>query len=152
MTYDLARGLHVIAVVAWIAGLLMLPRFYACLAMSPRGSDVEKAMLQAARSVRNIILFPGMALSWGLGIFLFAAYFLPDRELPLPELAATIPVWFWFKLILVVGLTLYHGFLVGQARRLAAGDGTHSERFWRILSVAPFLAAMAAILLATLEP
>lgn len=152
VTYDLARGLHVIAVIAWIAGLLMLPRFYAAMTSSPRGGDAERAMLKAARGVRTIVLFPALILSWAFGTFLFATYFMPNRELPIAELVATIPAWFWLKLILVVGLTFYQGFLVNEGRRLAAGHGARSERFWRTMSIAPFIAAMAAVLLATLEP
>lgn len=150
--YDLARGLHIIAVIAWIAGLLMLPRFYAYITGSQPGGELDTAMLKAARNLRIIILTPAMILSWAFGLFLFFTY--------LSGLSANwdfarlgyVPNWFWLKLVLVVGLSAYHGFLSSQGRKLAAGQRPHSEKFWRLMSEVPFLVAIAAVLLATLEP
>jgi putative membrane protein len=152
ITYDLARGLHIIAVIAWIAGLLMLPRFYAGITDSQQGDSAERALLEASRSVRTIILLPALVLSWGFGIFLFATYFVSDREAPLSDILAAAPLWFWFKILLVLALSGYHGFLVSQGRLLAAGERRHSAHFWRIMSTAPFIFAVAAVLLATIEP
>jgi protoporphyrinogen IX oxidase len=150
--YDLARALHIIAVIAWIAGLLMLPRFYAYITSAQPGGELETAMLKAARNLRLIILTPSIILAWALGVFLFATYLVADWTRPLPEIAASVPSWFWIKLILVVGLSGYQGFLSAQGRKLAAGQRLHSEKFWRLMSEVPFLVAIAAVLLATLEP
>lgn len=150
--YDLARALHIIAVIAWIAGLLMLPRFFAYITASERGGELERAMLKAARNLRLIILGPAIVLSWGFGLFLFAAYVAGDWSRPLGETLAAAPHWFWAKLLLVLGLSGYHGFLSAEERRLAAGERRHTERFWRLMSEVPFLVAIAAVLLATLEP
>lgn len=150
--YDLARGLHIIAVIAWIAGLLMLPRFYAYLTSSQPGGELEAAMLKAARSLRLIILTPSLILAWAFGLFLFGAYLTPGWAEGWAAAAANVPHWFWLKLILVLGLSGYHGFLSSAGRKLAAGQRPRSERFWRLMSEAPFLVAIAAVLLATLEP
>jgi putative membrane protein len=152
ITYDLARGLHIIAVIAWMSGLLMLPRFYACITAIQRGEPTETALLDSARRIRAIILFPAIVLSWAFGLFLFGAYFIPDREMPLPAIVGIVPPWFWVKLAIVVALSAYHGFLISQGRKLAAGERRYSERFWQMMSVAPFVAAIGAVLLATLEP
>lgn len=150
--YDLARGLHIIAVIAWIAGLLMLPRFYAYITSSQPGGELEAAMLKAARSLRLIILTPSMILAWAFGLFLFATYISGDWTRPIPEVIATVPHWFWGKLILVLGLSGYHGFLSAEGRLIAQGQRRRSEKFWRLMSEIPFLVAIAAVLLATLEP
>ena len=68
------------------------------------------------------------------------------------DLVAAVPHWFWAKLILVLGLSGYHGFLSAEGRKLAAGQRRHSERYWRLMSEIPFLVAIAVVLLATLEP
>jgi protoporphyrinogen IX oxidase len=150
--YDLARGLHIIAVIAWIAGLLMLPRFYAYISASQSGGELEQAMLKAARSLRLIILAPSLILSWAFGLFLFFTYLSGlTSDWDVGRLAQ-VPAWFWIKLILVVGLSGYNGFLSQQGRKLAAGQRPHSEKFWRLMSEVPFLVAIAAVLLATLEP
>lgn len=150
--YDLARGLHIIAVIAWIAGLLMLPRFYAYITASQPGGELEQTMLKAARSLRLIILTPSIILSWAFGLFLFFTYLSGlTSDWDMARLAH-VPHWFWLKLVLVVGLSGYHGFLSAEGRKLAAGQRPRSERFWRMTSEVPFLIAIAAVLLATLEP
>lgn len=152
ISYDLARGLHVIAVIAWISGLLMLPRFYHHIAASKAGGELEQALLKAARSVRAIVLSPALVSSWVFGLFLLATYLAPDwRALPRASFIA-IPHWFWTKLALVVALTGYHVFLFSEGRKLAAGLRPHSERFWSMMSAAPFVVAIAIVLLATVEP
>lgn len=150
--YDLARGLHIIAVIAWIAGLLMLPRFYAYITAAQPGGELEQTMLKAARSLRLIILGPALVLSWAFGIFLFATYIAGDWDRPLRDILSTVPHWFWTKLALVLALSGYHGFLTAAGRKLARGERTRSQGFWRIMSEVPFLVAIAAVLLATLEP
>lgn len=150
--YDLARALHIIAVIAWIAGLLMLPRFYAYITASQPGGELETAMLKAARGLRMIILTPSIILTWAFGIFLFVAYLAGDWSRPLPEVLAAVPHWFWLKLLLVLGLSGYQGFLSAEGRKLAQGERRHSEKFWRLASEVPFIVAIAAVLLATLEP
>jgi putative membrane protein len=150
--YDLARGLHIIAVIAWIAGLLMLPRFYAYVSASQPGGELEPAMLKAARNLRVIVLAPGLIAAWAFGIFLFATYVAGDWTRPLGDILRGVPHWFWLKLLLVVGLSGYHGYLSAEGRRIQKGERRRSERFWRLMSEVPFLVAIAAVLLATLEP
>jgi putative membrane protein len=152
ISYDLARGLHIIAVIAWIAGLLMLPRFYAYITLSTPAGELEATMLKAARNLRLIILGPSLVLTWAFGLFLLATYIVGDLNRPLGDMVAGVPHWFWAKLILVVGLSGYHGFLSAAGRKIAAGERRHSEKFWRLMSEIPFLVAIAAVLLATLEP
>lgn len=155
ISYDLARGLHIIAVIAWVAGLLMLPRFYAYITASQPGGEMEAAMLRSARSLRLIILSPALVLAWSLGLYMFLVYlpgFAGDWDRPLAEKLAGVPHWFWGKALLVVGLSSYQGFLTAEGRKLAAGQRPRSERFWRLTGEVPFLVAIAVVLLATLEP
>jgi putative membrane protein len=150
--YDLARGLHIIAVIAWIAGLLMLPRFYAYITGSQPGGELEASMLKAARSLRMIILTPSLVVTWAFGIFLFVTYLAGGWAGSLDQTLGNVPHWFWAKLLLVLGLTGYHGYLTGEGRRIAKGERRRSERFWRLMSEIPFIVAIAAVLLATVEP
>ena len=144
--FNLVRGLHIIAVMAWIAGLLMLPRFYAYQAGSQPGGELESKMISASRSLRAIIVTPSMIAAWGLGIWLFTLHGWYEDGF------AHVPHWFWLKLLLVVGLSGYHGYLAGQGRKLAKGERMHTEKFWRMMSEVPFLIAIVVVLLATVEP
>lgn len=150
--YDLARGLHIIAVIAWISGLLMLPRFYAYITAGQAGGELETAMLKAAKNLRLIILGPSLVLAWTFGVFLFATYLAGDWTRPLGDVLGQVPHWFWGKLLLVVGLSGYHGYLTSEGRRIAKGERRRTEKFWRLMSEIPFIVAIAAVLLATLEP
>lgn len=147
--YDLARGLHIIAVIAWIAGLLMLPRFYAYITSSQPGGELEQAMLKAARNLRLIILSPAIVLAWAFGLFLFFTYLSGlTIDWDFARLG-NVSHWFWVKLVLVAGLSGYQGFLSKEGRRLAAGERRRTEKFWRLMSEVPFLIAIPAVLLAT---
>ena len=151
MSYDLFRGLHIIAVIAWMAGLLMLPRFYAYQTGGEPGGELERKMIEASSKLRAIILTPAMILTWALGIYLLASYVVGDWSGGLSSLTR-IPTWFWLKLVLVLGLTGYHGFIVAEGKRLAKGERRRTERFWRMTNEIPFVIAIVVVLLATLEP
>ena len=147
--FNLVRGLHIVSVMAWIAGMVMLPRFYAYQTGSQPGGELEAKMIEAARKLRFIIITPSMILAWGFGIWLFILHREGDWG---GGLLTGVPHWFWAKLLLVLTLSAYHGYLIGQGRKLAAGERRHSEKFWRMMNEVPFLIAIAVVLLATVEP
>lgn len=152
ISYDLARALHIIAVLAWVAGLLIMPRYFAQITASQPGGELEAAMLKAAAKLRAIILGPSIILSWAFGIFLFATYVVSDWERPFGEIVEAVPTWFWIKLVFVLALSGYQGFLSVEGRKLAQGQRRHSETFWRMMGEVPFLVAIVVVLLATTEP
>ena len=152
ISYDLARGLHIIAVMAWVAGLLIMPRYFVQITASQPGGELETAMLKAAARLRSIILVPAFILAWAFGIFLFATYIVADWGRPLGEIIQGVPTWFWVKLAFVLGLSGYNGFLSVEGRKLAQGQRRHSEKFWRLMGEVPFIVAIVVILLATTEP
>jgi hypothetical protein len=69
--YDLLRGLHIIAVIAWMAGLMMLPRLFAYhTETAPPGSEFDAHFLRWEGKVLKIILTPAMVLTWTFGLAL----------------------------------------------------------------------------------
>jgi protoporphyrinogen IX oxidase len=151
ISYDLARGLHVIAVIGWMAGMLMLPRFYGAIIELAPDDPAAPVLLKAARNIRTIILTPFFVLAWSFGIFLFFTYFAPDWEAP-TERFEYVPSWFWVKIALALALTAYHGLLSVEGKLLARGERRHSKAFWGVMSVVPFLVAIVIVLLAAVEP
>lgn len=151
ISYDLARGLHVIAVIGWIAGMLMLPRFYSAITALTPDDPARSLLLQSAKSIRVIMLTPFMVLAWAFGIFLFFTYFTTAWEDPTERLQY-VPSWFWVKLALAFSLTAYHAFLNIEGRRLARHEQRRSRSFWSMMSIVPFFVAATIVLLATLEP
>jgi putative membrane protein len=142
ISYDLARGLHIIAVLAWMAGMMMLPRFYAYQTGAEPGGELEKKMIEGARRLRAIIMTPALIVTWVLGLYLLFAY----------DLARLTEWWLIAKLALVVGLSGLHGYFIAAGKKLAAGQRVRSEKHWRMMNEVPFLIAIAIVLLATLEP
>lgn len=140
--YDLARGLHIIAVLAFVAGMLMLPRFYAYQTEAEPGGELEKKMIVAAQKLRGIILTPSIIAVWVIGLWLLFEF---DR-------AKWGEPWLWAKLALAAGVTGLHGYFVSEGKRLARGERRRSAKFWRMISEAPFIIAIVIVLLATLEP
>jgi protoporphyrinogen IX oxidase len=141
-TYDFARGLHIIAVIAFIAGMLMMPRFFAYQTESEPGGELEKKMIEAAAKLRTIILTPSVVAVWVLGLWLLLEFDRSKWSEP----------WLWAKLVLATGLTGLHGYFIGEGKRLARGERRHSAKYWRMISEIPFAAAIIIVLLATVEP
>lgn len=140
--YDLARGLHIIAVLAFMAGMLIAPRYYALLSESEPGGELEKKMIAASDKLRTIILNPSIVATWVLGLWLLISFDLPRIGEP----------WLIGKLVLVTALSGLHGFYAAAGKKLARGERRYSARFWRMIGEVPFILAVVIVLLATLEP
>lgn len=138
--YNLLRGLHIIAVIAWMAGMLYLPRLYVYHVKAVPGGELDTTLQTMELKLLRIIINPSMILAWIFGISLMAAR---------PEVLSQ--PWMWVKLAGIVFLTSWHGFLAGARRKFAAGTNSRSEKFWRMTNELPFLAAIVIVLAATTE-
>ena len=146
--YNLLRGLHILAVIAWMAGLLYLPRLYAYHTRAQAGSQMDTTFQEMERRLLRIIMNPamvvslilGLALIWWDSTYRFEGY---AKFLGQP--------WMSVKLLGVVVLLGWHGFLAASRRRFATGANTRSERFWRVSNELPFLAAIVMVLAVTTE-
>src|SRR5262245_426712 len=97
--YDWFRAIHIIAVIAWMAGQLMYPRLLVYRLEATGNPGFEKAMDDAARRLRLIILNPAMILAWLMGLALVGSNWQFYIGQP----------WFWMKILLVTGLSGIHG-------------------------------------------
>jgi putative membrane protein len=136
------RALHIIFVIAWMAAMLMMPRFFAYQTGSEPGGELDRKMTEAARRLRHFILNPAIILTWTFGILTMAASNWIQLSMP----------WMHAKLVLVIGLSALHGYFVSESKRLAAGERRRSEKFWRMMNEIPFLIAIAVVILAVTEP
>jgi putative membrane protein len=146
MTYDLLRGLHIIAMVAWMAGLLILPRLFVYHMRTQPGSDMETLFISAERRLMRLIMDPAMTATWllGLGLITYNGVYRAGWDF----LATP---WMAVKLIGVAFVTGWHIYLAGATRRFAERSDTHSERWWRMTNELPFVAAIVMILAVTTE-
>jgi protoporphyrinogen IX oxidase len=140
LTYLWIKAAHIIFVIFWIAGLFLLPRYYVYHQESTPGSQEERRWIDRERKLRNIIITPSMALVWILGITL-----------------ATVGHWWtsgWLmaKLLIVVGLSGYHGYMVGYGKKLARGERPVSGKALRIMNEIPGIATAIIVILVVLKP
>jgi putative membrane protein len=141
--YDWLRALHILAVIAWMAGLLYLPRLfvYHCSAI-PDGELDTTLKLQETRLLK-IIMNPAMIAVWLFGLLLVWAN---------AERAggwAIFVSWAWFgKFALVSVMTGLHHVLALRYKRFQAGDNDWSDKRYRILNELPFVSAIGIVLIA----
>lgn len=140
VTYLWLKAGHVIFVIFWMAGLFMLPRFFVYHQEAPAGSEEAARWVDRERKLLRIILTPAIVLVWLLGI----------------ALAFTIGAWSegWLhaKLLIVLLLSAYHGYLVGYARKLAAGEQALSGKRLRLLNEVPGIAVVLIVILVIVKP
>src|SRR3546814_8565166 len=110
------KAAHVICVIFLMAGLFMMPRFFIYHHQCPVGSDEDKKWIERENRLRRIILNPSLVLVWVLGLMLaFNGGYWHEG-------------WFHGKLLLVLGLSGYHGWLVGYLKKLKRGLDRKSTR------------------------
>ncbi len=144
LVYNLLRGLHILADIAWMAGLLYLPRLFVYHTKAATGSDMDQTFKDMERRLYRFIMNPAMGAAWILGLSLIWL----DGQHRLGWSFLKSP-WMMTKLSGVVLLTAWHLFLGRGVRAFAAGRDSHSERFWRITNEVPFVLAIVMVLAVT---
>jgi putative membrane protein len=140
LTYAWIKAGHVIFVMFWIAGLFMLPRYYIYHQETAPGSLEEKIWIERERKLRNIIITPAMILVWIFGLSLMWT------------IQAWTMGWFQLKLLIVLFLSGYHGWMIGYGRKLARGERPVSGRALRIMNEIPGLAVVLIVILVIVKP
>ncbi len=144
MTYNLLRGFHILAVIAWMAGLLYLPRLFVYHFNSQPGSDIDKTFKVMERKLLRMIMNPAMVAAFAFG----GALIWYDGRWRLGWEFLLSP-WMLTKLAGVVALTSVHHYLARARKAFEAGQRPHSERFWRFANEAPFVIAIVMVLAVT---
>ena len=136
------KALHIIAVIAWMAGLLYLPRLYVYHADAGRGSS-RAAMLEIMerRLLRGIML-PAAAMTYGFGGLLAATPGIVDWQRG----------WIWAKLAAVAVLTAFHLLLAHWRRDFATGRFSHGARFYRVVNELPTIMMIAIVVFVVVKP
>lgn len=134
------KAFHVISVIAWMAGMLYLPRLYVYHAgVAADGPEAALFKVMERRLLRYIIN-PAMVLTWAFGLslaFLGHWWMAP---------------WFHAKLVLVIVLSGFHGYLARWRRAFEQNANVHSVRFYRAINEVPTLLMIAVVILVVLKP
>jgi putative membrane protein len=138
--YEWIKAFHVIAVIAWMAGMLYLPRLFVYHCDAEPGSRQSETFKVMERRLLRAIINPAMIAAWVLGLGLayeggwFAAH------------------WLQAKIALVLGLSAVHGFLARWVRDFAADRNRKSQKFYRILNEVPAILMIGIVILVVVKP
>jgi protoporphyrinogen IX oxidase len=134
------KAAHLIFVVFWMAGLFMLPRFFVYHQEAAPESPENALWIAREQRLIKIILNPAMIVVWVLGLGLAGM------------IGAFSEIWFLAKLLVVLGLSAYHGWMIGYAKKLARGQRTASGKTLRLVNEIPGIAAAVIIILVIVKP
>jgi protoporphyrinogen IX oxidase len=140
MLYLWLKAAHLIFVIFWMAGLFMLPRFFVYHQETEIGSVEDTKWVEREARLRKIILNPALIIVWVLGLLL--AY----------QIGAFNQGWFHAKLLFVLILSGYHGWMTGYAKKLARGVRTLSDKKLRLLNEVPGIATAVIVILVIVKP
>lgn len=138
--YDWLKAAHVVAVIAWMAGMLYLPRLFVYHCDAPKGSPQSETFKVMERRLLKAIINPAMIASWVLGLYLaFAGGWFAAG-------------WLHVKLALVVILSVVHGMLAKTVKQFAADQNERPARFYRILNEVPTALMIGIVVLVIVKP
>ena len=138
--YYWLKSAHLIFVIFWMAGLFMMPRFFVYHQESTEGSEESARWVDREARLIKIILTPAMIVVWLVGLML--AW----------HIGAFSEGWFYAKLLFVIGLSAYHGWMIGYAKKLARGERTMTGKQLRLFNEVPGIAAAVIVILVVAKP
>ena len=134
------KAFHIIAVIAWMAGMLYLPRLFVYHCETAPGTPEYERFKVMERKLMRIIINPSMIVVWVLGLILAET------------LHAWTETWFILKLILVTALSALHGMLSRWRRDFENGRNTKTQRFYRIVNEVPAVLMAFIVILVVVKP
>ncbi|MBV8061902.1 MAG: protoporphyrinogen oxidase HemJ [Alphaproteobacteria bacterium] len=141
MNYEWIKALHIISVMAWMAGMLYLPRLFVYHADASAGSDLSETLKLMERRLLRFIINPAMIASFIFGIMMIMQN--PDF-LHQPYMHV--------KLTMVLLMTLTHAFLARRRRYFAMDKNTYSAKFYRILNEVPTALMIVIVIMIVVKP
>ena len=143
--YSWLKALHVIAVIAWMAGMLYLPRLFVYHCEAEPGSKQSETFKVMERRLLRVIINPAMVATWALGLWL--AWLGPDSRYGWFDSG-----WLQAKIVLVLLLSAVHGLFARWVKAFAADQNQHSQKFYRIINEVPTILMIGIVILAVLKP
>ena len=135
-----AKAIHIVAVIAWMAGMLYLPRLFVYHADAAVGSEMSETFKVMERRLLHAIINPAMIVTWIFGLWLaWRMYGFSGG-------------WLHGKIALVVLMSGVHGYLSASVRRFATDANTRPARHWRIVNEVPTVLMIAIVILVVVKP
>jgi putative membrane protein len=136
------KAFHIVAVMAWMAGMLYLPRLFVYHSeVAPNSPESAKFKVMERRLLKAIVN-PAMIATWLLGLTLVLT----------PASGGFAQGWLHAKLALVVGMSALHGVFSKWRRNFAADANRHTQRFYRIWNEVPAVLMVFIVILVVVKP
>ena len=139
-TYLWVKAFHIIAIIAWMAGLLYLPRLYVYHCAAEPGSVQSETFKVMERLLLRAIINPAMIASWIFGVMLVA------------HLDLWLAPWMLGKFALLLAMQLIHAAYARWRRHFANDANRHTGRFYRIMNEVPTVLMIGIVILAVVQP
>jgi protoporphyrinogen IX oxidase len=139
--YEWIKALHVIAVIAWMAGMLYLPRLFVYHCEAEAGSRQSETFKVMERRLLKAIINPAMVVTWLAGLYLvWAGHWLVQSW------------WIYAKLVLVLILSGVHGLFARWVKDFAADRNRRSQKFYRVINEVPTILMIGIVILVVVKP
>ena len=142
MAYLWLKAFHLIAIVAWMAGLFYLPRLMVYHRRTAIGGETSETFKVMERRLLRAIMHPAMAVSWILGL---ALIWVSDAF-------ASLSLWLVVKLVAVVALTGFHFWLASFVSAFHEDERPRDERFFRTINEIPTVLLIVIVIMAVVKP
>ena len=136
------KALHVISVIAWIAGMMYLPRLFVYHTAAEKGSIQSETFKIMERRLYRGIITPAMALTWIFGLAMVLT----------PGIIDWHEGWVWVKAAAVILLSAIHGYYGRQVRNFAADRNERPHGFWRVFNELPFVLVIIIVIMVIVRP
>ena len=137
------KAVHIIAVIAWMAGLFYLPRLFVYHAESRGGLEPAATFKVMERRLYSIVMWPAMVLAWLSGAGLVAIVY---------RSGIAQSVWAWVKLLSVIAMTGLHLRLGWHLKQFEAGLNRYGGRYFRLINEAPTLLLIVIVVMVVTKP
>jgi len=134
------KALHVIAVIAWMAGMLYLPRLFVYHCEAEIGSKQSETFKVMERRLLKAIINPAIIVAWLAGLYLaWTGGFIWDT-------------WFHVKFTAALAMSGLHGFYSRWQKAFAADRNRHSQKFYRIINEVPTVLMIVIVIMVIVKP
>ena len=141
MWVEWVKALHVISVIAWMAGMLYLPRLFVYHAEAERGSVQSETFKIMERRLYRGITTPAMLAAYVFGLIMIFAGVVDWSS-----------IWPWVKTVAVLALSGFHG-LLGRYRRAFAEDRNDKPvKFYRMINEIPTVLMIVIVIMVIVKP
>ena len=140
--YEWVKALHILSVIAWMSGMLYLPRLFVYHADAEKGSVQSETFKTMERRLYRGITTPAMIATWVFGLWLAFGFGIVDFS----------QGWMWLKALMVLALSGIHGFYGRLLRDFAHDRNTRPSKFFRAINEIPFVIAIVIVISVVVKP